>query len=220
MNTMVQPKDKQQKKYLKKLREIETLKKKQNLTPDELLKIEKYADYKKIISKNNGSLLESIPDDIKQIILSYLPLNVRLNILRQKYPIEIITKILSEIPKNLKMFDKLYHLVTLLEPILTEFYKKNMTEFYYTDIFCGRITNFEYTLRVMKNQSNRYYYYKRVEAQREILNGRNVDYYFDHFINIIIYTLKHYTRMYKKDLPKWHETNERILLKVLLYILR
>jgi hypothetical protein len=221
MNTMIQPVDKQNKKYLKKLREIETLKKKQNLTPDELSKIEKYTEYKKIISKNNGSsLLESIPDDIKQLILSYLPLNTRLNILRQKYPIELLTKRLSEIPKNIKMFDKFYHLVTLLEPILSEFYKKNMTDFYYTDIFCGCLTNFEYTLRMIKNQSNRYYYYKRVEAQRDISKGRNVDYYFDHFINIIIYTLKNYTRMYKKDLPDWHRTNEKIMLKVLLHILR
>jgi hypothetical protein len=164
--------------------------------------------------------LQTLPNEIQQIILSYLPLNIRLDILRQKYPIETLTKTLSEIPKNIKMFDKLYHLVTLLEPILTEFHKKNMTDFYYTDVFCSCITNFEYTLRMIKNQSNRYYYYKRVEAQRDISNGQNVDYYFDHFINIVIYTLKHYTRMYKKDLSDWHRTNEKILLKVLLHILR
>jgi hypothetical protein len=163
--------------------------------------------------------LEVLPDAVQQIIFSYMPLDIRLEILLQKYPIEALTKTLSEIPKNIKMFDKFYHLVTLLEPILSEFYKKNMTDFYYTDIFCGCLTNFEYTLRMIKNKSYYYYIHQRIEVQRDILNHINVDYYFDHFINIVIYTLKHYTRMYKKDLPEWHRTNEKILLKVLLHIL-
>lgn len=223
MNTMLQHTDKQNKKYLKKLREIENLKKKKNLTPEELSKIEKSSEYEKIISKNNcQSLLETIPNDIKNIILSYLPYNIRLNLLRKKYPIEVLTKRLSKIPRTIKTFDKFYHLVTILEPILSEFYKKNMTDFYYTDKYCrhGYLTNFECTLRIIKNQSNRYYYYKRFEAQRDILAGRNVDYYFEHFANIILYMFDNYTKMYKKDLPEWHTNNEKIMLKVLLHILR
>jgi len=222
MNTMVQTTDKQNKKYLKKLREIENLKKKKNLTPEELSKIEKYTEYKKIISRNNcQSFLEIIPIDIQNIILSYLPLNTRLNLLRKKYPIEILTKRFSEIPRTIKMFDKLYYLLTMIEPILSEFYKQRMTDFYYSDkYFRGCLTNFEYTLRMIKNKSYCYYYNLRIETYRDILAGRIVDYYFEHFANIILYMFDNYTKMYEKDLPEWHRTNEKIILKVLLHILR
>lgn len=164
--------------------------------------------------------LEVLPDAVQQIILSYLLLDIRLNILHQKYPTKMLIQKLTELPKNLNTFDKLYHLITLSEPILTELYKQNMIEFYCRDIFCGCPLDIEYTLRMLKKKSYHYYYNQRIELQRDIINSIDIDYCLDYFINIIVYTFESYSRMYKKDLPEWHRINEKIIFKLLLYILR
>jgi len=164
--------------------------------------------------------LEVLPDAVQQIILSYLPLNIRLNILHQKYPTKMLIQKLTELPKNLNTFDKLYHLITLSEPILTELYKQNMIDLYWTDIFCECPLHIEYTLKLLKTKSYNYYYNQRIELQTDIIKGIGIDYCLNYFINIIIYTFETYSRMYKKDLANWHRTNEKNILKALLHILR
>jgi hypothetical protein len=163
--------------------------------------------------------LEVLPDAVQQIILSYLLLEIRLNILHQKYPTKMLIQKLTELPKNLNTFDKLYHLISLLEPILTELYEENMIDMYFTDIFCECPLDFRYTLRMLKNKSDNYYYKQRVELQTDIKNGIDIDYCINYFINIIICTFETYSIMYKKDLPDWHRSNEKNILKVLLHIL-
>jgi hypothetical protein len=164
--------------------------------------------------------LELLPDAVQQIILSYLSLEIRLNVLHQKYPTKMLIQKLTELPKNLNTFDKLYHLISLSEPILTELYEENMIDMYFTDIFCECPLDFRYTLRMLKNKSDNYYYKQRVELQTDIKNGIDIDYCINYFINIIICTFETYSIMYKKDLPEWHTNNEKIMLKVLLHILR
>jgi hypothetical protein len=204
----------------KKLREIENLKKKPNLTPEELAKVNKEYQYKKSMNKNK-QLLETIPDDLQQVILSYLPINTRLNLLRNKYSIEYLTEKLVKLPQNLKTFDKLYHYVTLVEPILSEMHKINMTDLFYYDIFYHGNTNFEYEIRMIRNKKYNYYYSKRIDTQQSIIQNKNyyIDYNFQRYINIIVYTLKIYTRMYRKNRPDWHDANEKIMLKLMLNIL-
>jgi hypothetical protein len=164
--------------------------------------------------------LEVLPDAVQQIILSYLLLDIRLNILHQKYPTKMLIQKLTELPKNLNTFDKLYYLISLSEPILTELYEENMIDMYFTDKFCECPLDFRYTLGLLKKKSYNYYYNQRIELQTDIINGIGIDYCLNYFINIIIYTFETYTRMYKKDLPEWHTNNEKIMLKVLLHILR
>jgi len=164
--------------------------------------------------------LEVLPDAVQQIILSYLLLDIRLNILHQKYPTKMLIQKLTELPKNINTFDKLYNLISFSEPILTELYKQNMIDLYWKDIFCECLIHFEYTLRLLKNKSYHYYYNTRVELQTDIIKGIDIDYCINYFINIIVYTFETYSRMYKKDLPEWHRTNEKIIFKVLLHILR
>ena len=221
MNYQQQLENKEQKKMQKKLREIENLKKKSNLTPEELAKVNKDHQYKKSMNKNKP-LLETVPDDIQQVILSYLPINIRLNVLRNKYSIEYLTEKLVKLPKNLKTFDKLYHYATLVEPILSEMHKINMTDLFYYDIFYHCNTNFEYEIRMIRNKKYNYYYSKRIDTQQSIIQNKNyyIDYNFQRYINIIVYTLKIYTRMYRKNRPDWHDANEKILLKLMLNILQ
>jgi hypothetical protein len=219
MNCQQQLENKEQ----KKLREIENLKKKPNLTPEELAKVNKEYQYKKFMNKNKP-LLETLPDELQQVILSYLPINTRLNILRNKYSIEFLTKKLVNLPKNLKTFDKLYHYVTLVEPILSEMYKLNMTDLIYNDIFYHGNENFDYQIRMIRNKNYNYYYSERIDTQRDLLRRKKnknayIDYNFQRYINIIVYTLKIYTRMYRKNRPEWHDTNEKIMLKLMLNIL-
>lgn len=220
MNYQQQLENKEQKKMQKKLREIENLKKKPNLTPEELAKVNKEYQYKKSMNKNK-QLLETIPDDLQQVILSYLPINTRLNLLRNKYSIEYLTEKLVKLPQNLKTFDKLYHYVTLVEPILSEMHKINMTDLFYYDIFYHGNTNFEYEIRMIRNKKYNYYYSKRIDTQQSIIQNKNyyIDYNFQRYINIIVYTLKIYTRMYRKNRPDWHDANEKIMLKLMLNIL-
>jgi hypothetical protein len=223
MNYQQQLENKEQKKMQKKLREIENLKKKPNLTPEELAKVNKEDQYKKSMNKNKP-LLETLPDELQQVILSYLPINTRLNILRNKYSIEFLTEKLVKLPKNLKTFDKLYHFVTMVEPILSEMHKINMTDLFYYDIFYHGNTNFEYEIRMIRHKNYNYYYSQRIDTQRDLLRRKKnknayIDYNFQRYINIIVYTLKIYTRMYRKNRPAWHDANEKILLKLMLNIL-
>lgn len=223
MNYQQQLENNEQKKMQKKLREIENLKKKPNLTPEELAKVNKEHQYKKSMNKNK-QLLETIPDDLQQVILSYLPINTRLNLLRNKYSIEYLTEKLVKLPQNLKTFDKLYHYVTLVEPILSEMHKINMTDLFYYDIFYHCNTNFEYEIRMIRHKNYNYYYSERIDTQRYLLRRENnknayIDYNFQRYINIIVYTLKIYTRMYRKNRPDWHDANEKIILKLMLNIL-
>lgn len=224
MNYQQQLENKEQKKMQKKLREIENLKKKPNLTPEELAKVNKEYQYKKSMNKNKP-LLETLPDELQQVILSYLPINTRLNLLRNKYSIEFLTEKLVKLPKNLKTFDKLYHYVTLVEPILSEMHKINMTDLFYYDIFYhGNTTNFEYEITMIRRKNYNYYYSERIDTQRNLLRRKKnkniyVDYNFQHYINIIVYTLKIYTKMYRKNSPEWHDINEKIMFKLLLNIL-
>ena len=218
MNYQQQLENKEQKKMQKKLREIEKLKKKPNLTPEELAKVNKEYQYKKSMNKNKP-LLETLPDELQQVILSYLPINTRLNLLRNKYSIEFLTEKLVKLPKNLKTFDKLYHYVTLIEPILSEMHKINMTDLFYYDIFHHGNTNFEYEIIMIRHKNYSYYYSERIDTRRNIVKNKYIDYNFQHYINIIVYTLKIYTRMYRKNRPEWHDANEKIMLKLLLNIL-
>jgi hypothetical protein len=185
--------------------------------------VNKEYQYKKSINKNK-QLLETIPDDLQQVILSYLPINTRLNLLRNKYSIEYLTDKLVKLPQNLKTFDKLYHYVTLVEPILSEMHKINMTDLFYYDIFYHGNTNFEYEIRMIRHKNYNYYYSERIDTQRDLIRREKnknayIDYNFQRYINIIVYTLKIYTRMYRKNRPDWHDANEKIMLKLMLNIL-
>jgi hypothetical protein len=201
--------DNNQRKIAKKLREIEELKNKSNLTPEELAKVKKEDQYKRSLNKIK-QLLKTIPDTIKLIILSYLPDNIRLNLLKEKHSIKTLTEILLGLPKSIKNFYKLHHCVTLVEPILVEMYKIKMADLCYNDVFyTNYVVDFAFIFR------NKYYIqcFENQEYKDEI------KFYSNRYINIIVYILKIYTKMYRENRPEWHKMNERIILKLMLNIL-
>jgi hypothetical protein len=170
-----------------------------------------------VASKNKMTIvsLKSIPNEIQQNILAYLPFNIRLNLLQQKYNLEFLIKKLVELPKNINSFYKLYHLTTLAEPILTELNKENMIDFRWVDIFCGCVNDYKYSLEMIKRKSSCYI----LEVQKDILNGIEIDYCLNHFINIIIYAFTNFHKIYEKDLPQWHAINEKKIFTAFLLIL-
>jgi hypothetical protein len=202
-----------QRKIEKKLREINKLKNKSNLTKEELAKVKKEDQYKRSLNKIK-QLLKTIPDTIKVIILSYLSDNIRLNLLKEKHSIKTLTEILLGLPKSIKIYYKLHHCVTLVEPILAEMYKIKMTDFWYTNVFDNYVDNFAFIFR-----SDYYidkYYIQCFENQKY---KDEIRFFSNRYINIIVYILKIYTKMYRENRPEWHKMNERIILKLMLNIL-
>lgn len=201
--------DNNQRKIAKKLREINKLKNKSNLTPEELAKVKKEDQYKRSLNKIL-QLLKAIPDTIKVIIISYLSDNIRLNLLKEKHSIKTLTEILLGLPNSIEIFYKLHHCVTLVEPILAEMYKIKMADLCYNDVFYPNyVVNFEYIFRDK-------YYIQCFENQKY---KDEIKFYSNQYINIIVYILKIYTKMYRENRPEWHKMNERIILKLMLNIL-
>ena len=74
-----------QRNYTKKLREISKLKQKKQISSEELEKIKKESEYKKLVGAyvappftERNNIMNKLPDDVLFIILSYIPKNVRL----------------------------------------------------------------------------------------------------------------------------------------------
>lgn len=107
------------KKYEKKLREIELLKRKQHHTKEELEKMQRESFYKEQMFEKTKKKFEDIPEDMIFIILSYLPLCERLNILKHKYPTSVLKKSLSMLPITVETFYKLYPCVTMARKVLS-----------------------------------------------------------------------------------------------------
>ena len=171
--------------------------------------MKKEDQYKRSLNKIK-QLLKTIPDTIKVIILSYLSDNIRLNLLKEKHSIKTLTEILLGLPKSIKIFYKLHHCVTLVEPILAEMYKIKMADLCYNDVFyTNYVVDFAHIIR------NKYYIqcFENQEYKDEI------KFYSNRYINIIVYILKIYTKMYRENRPEWHKMNERIILKLMLNIL-
>jgi hypothetical protein len=209
MNSSHQRYNNDQRKIAKKLRQINELKNKSNLTQEELAKVKKEDQYKRSLNKIK-QLLKTIPDTIKVIILSYLSDNIRLNLLKEKHSIKTLTEILLGLPKSIKIFYKLHHCVTLVEPILAEMYKIKMADLCYNDVFyTNYVVDFAHIFRDK-------YYIQCFENQKY---KDEIKFYSNRYINIIVYILKIYTKMYRENRPEWHKMNERIILKLMLNIL-
>ena len=114
------------KKSTKKLREIESLKKKQNLTPEESAKIQKESYYKNTVHELTKKQFHDLPDDVLYIIMSFLPYNTRLSILKQKYPIKNIISKLEKIPHdNTSLMKKLHKCATMAFDLNLHYYHDN-----------------------------------------------------------------------------------------------
>jgi hypothetical protein len=160
------------KKAMKKLREIECLINKKTLTKEEREKVEKKSYYKNIINSHNKIKFTDLPDDVLFIIISYLPLNVRLNILRKKYTFDFISNKIKNIRGNHTVVKKLFYYATSVNDILSESYFNNEG---YTKYYSEWLN----------------YYHK------DAMTGADDVYLKRLFSDMILHVIKNYVKMYK-----------------------
>jgi hypothetical protein len=143
------------KKYEKKIREIQNLKKKQNLNDSEIDKIKKESYYKELLNKNRNTRTNyhDLPNELRLYIMEYLDINTRLNLLRKKYTIEFIKNKLSYLPsKEVSSIKKLYLCFKYIENILVKYLDKNSDiynriRFYIEYKHIKPIINYQYFLK-------------------------------------------------------------------------
>lgn len=185
------------KKCEKKLREIQLLKtKKHLLTQEEVEKINKEEEYTHMCKKNSPieKNYEGLPDELQNIILSFLDPNTRLKILRQKYTLKFVSKKLDSFPKTRETMKKMCKMTTLVKDILINVMDKN-----------GQInTKTSYVLNcegsyICSKKRSKYYAVGSIDTMTcAILGG-----------------IRNYTKMYQliKD-KKTHYKYEKMIIKL------
>jgi len=174
------------KKYEKKIREIQNLKKKQNLNDSEIDKIKKESYYKELLNKNRNTttIYHHLPNELRLYIMEYLDTNTRLNLLRKKYTIEFIKNKLSYLPsKEVSSIKKLYLCFKYIENILVKYLDKNSDiynriRFYIDYKHIKPIINYQYFLE--NDGSNDWWFSKKI------------------LIELILIGIKHFSKMYKR----------------------
>lgn len=146
--------------------------------------------------------IEDLPEDIWFLILSYMPLHIRLTILRKKYPYNEMKRKLVEIdPKdNLSSILKLYRIAMKSRPIIQNCFGINI------DVRC-RLTGLYFLDKQPKNC--------------EIC--KNSNFYKSKFVEIIAAAFHHYVKLYKKEqqiLPKKMKLCEKNMMHIYCQILQ
>jgi len=154
-----------------------------------------------IIETKKQRQLEDLPEDIWFIVLSYMPLHVRLTILRKKYPYNEIKRKLVGIDSKDKLSSilKLYRIALKSQPIIQNCFGTNIDVYF-------RLTGIYLLDKQPKNC--------------EIC--KNSNFYKRKFIEIIAAAFHHYVKLYKKEqqiLPKKMKLCEKNMLHLYCQIL-
>lgn len=107
----------------KKLREIRILKQKHRQEPlntEEQTKVDREAYFQWIIRTEHEKVLERLPDEIQQLILSFLDHTTRLNVLGAKYLPNTVCHRLLCLPKTVYTINHLIGLVQRVTPIIQQ----------------------------------------------------------------------------------------------------
>jgi hypothetical protein len=164
----------------KKLREIKLLKDKERLSNEEKDKVRKEVYYKDVIKQCYRKVLDVIPDEVQFIILSYLDINTRLNMLRLKYTPSFINTRLSLLENNPTTIKKLYSCFKYVRSILNTYLNKDGDTYKKIRCYIEESKYRQISLHTFTKAPN-----------------NNKNYYFDMLISIILCGIKNYTRMYK-----------------------
>lgn len=141
--------------------------------------------------------LERLPDEVQNIVLSFLDARTRLRYIREKYSISVLENKMESFPKTMQTMLRLHKWLKYVETIVKKFvcvisedYRRSS---WYIDLCNAPAANlYEYE----KNQS-----YK--------------EYYSEKFIYMIVVGLKNYMNLYNQtDDPKTHYEVEKSMLKL------
>jgi hypothetical protein len=113
------------KKSCKKLREIERLKCLSSLSHEEEEKLKKEYAYRDEVTRMRKRTINDLPEDVEFIIMSYLPPNLRLILLKQKYSHKFLAHKLYNAPKEFSTLQMLHSLVCKCKDILKKYLDKS-----------------------------------------------------------------------------------------------
>jgi len=179
------------KKSCKKLREIEKLKCLSSLSYEEEEKLKKESFYKEAICKLRKRTINDLPEDVEFIIMSYLPPNLRLILLKQKYSHKFLAYKLYNAPKEFSTLQRLYSLVAQCKDILKKYLDRH------GDIYKNIVWYID---------ARRKDIMKTLPKHCEFL-------YYEKLSYIIMAAIQNYTKMYKKteDINEHFNVEKQIL---------
>lgn len=169
-------------KAVKKIREIEYLKTKTVLNHDEEKKVSQELIYKEIARRNKIVCFGDLPEEIVNVIVEFLPFNVRIALLKRKYNKKNIKQMLENLPYKMPILTDLWPCAMISREILLSFLKKT------DDKYCDMKSSMKAVLLFSDSfvtEKKHKYYYQGV------------------FVELIINAIYHYTKIYKlrKSIP-------------------
>ena len=183
-------------KAVKKIREIEYLKTKPVLNEDEQKKVSQELIYKDIARRNKVLCFGDLPEEIVNVIVEFLPFNVRIALLKRKYNKKYIKQMLEKLPYKIPILTDLWPCAMISREILLSFLKKT------DDMYCDMKSSMKAVLLFSDSfvtEKKHKYYYQGV------------------FVELIINAIYHYTKIYKlrKSIPYYIlNTAPRLALEV------
>jgi hypothetical protein len=170
-------------KAVKKIREIEYLKTKIVLNEDEQKKVSQELIYKEIARRNKALCFEDLPEEIVNVIVEFLPFNVRIALLKRKYNKKYIKEMLEKLPYKMSILTDLWPCAMISREILLSFLLKKTD-----DMYCDMKSSMKAVLLFSDSfvtEKKHKYYYQGV------------------FVELIIKAVYHYTKIYKlrKSIP-------------------
>jgi len=169
-------------KAVKKIREIEYLKTKHALNRDEEKKVSQELIYKEIARRNKVLCFGDLPEEIVNVIVEFLPFNVRIALLKRKYNKKYIKQMLEQLPYKIPILTDLWACAMISREILLSFLKKT------DDMYCDMKSSMKAVLLFSDSfvtEKKHKYYYQGV------------------FVELIVEAIYHYTKIYKlrKSIP-------------------
>ena len=169
-------------KAIKKIREIEYLKTKHVLNHDEEKKVSQELIYKEIARRNKVLCFEDLPEEIVNVIVEFLPFNVRIALLKHKYNKKYIKQMLEKLPYKMPILTDLWPCAMISREILLSFLKK--TDDLYSDMRSSMEAVLLFSDSFLTEKKYKYYY-------------QGV------FVELIVKAIYHHTKIYKlrKSIP-------------------
>lgn len=200
----------------KKLREICILKQKHTQEPlnsEEKTKVDRETYYQWIIRTEHEKVLERLPDEIQQLILSFLDHTTRLNVLGAKYPPNTVCHRLLCLPKTVYTINHLIGLVKRVTPIIQQLQgHKNGLQKEKARLYTKQLKR-----QILSECQT--HYMSREQARAHYI--RTLDIYSVHLTKTVEIALRHYHKMYSlsASVPSIHiDKNEHTILKVYAHI--
>lgn len=136
-------------------------------------------------------IMEHLPNDVKNYILTFIPPCVRLNYIMTKYKFPVIDAKLKNLEKNRKTCEYLYNCVKKV-----------------THIMSTQIQSYNPAVIIINDMIATFNDYSKKDLEYK---KKMVIYYVNHFINMILESIRNYIKVYKFIGDKRKDYDKEIL---------